>query len=127
MLKWALVAGVFFAGDFVFWHRAIVFVGPGLATMLGNFQVILLAVVSTLFFKERMAPRLAIAIPMALAGLYLMVGVGWAGFSADYRLGVVFGLLTALFYALYLLSLKYSLRQERSDSLVLAAAVALVT
>ncbi|OIQ49678.1 EamA-like transporter family protein [Pseudodesulfovibrio hydrargyri] len=127
VVKWGCVAAVFFAGDFVFWHRSIAFVGPGLSTMLGNFQVIPLAVVSALFFKERMPPRMYAAIPLALAGLYLMVGVGWSGFSADYRLGVFYGLATACFYALYLLSLKYALAKDKADSLVLASAAALAT
>ena len=127
VLKWALVAGLFFAGDFVFWHRSIAHVGPGLSTMLANFQVIPLAVVSALFFKERMSTKLFLAIPVTLVGLYLMVGVGWDQFSADYRLGVVFGLITAIFYALYLLSLKYSLAKAGADSLVLACAAALTT
>lgn len=126
-IKWGSVAAVFFAGDFVFWHRSIAFVGPGLSTMLGNFEVIPLAVASALFFKERMPPRMYAAIPLALAGLYLMVGVGWSGFSADYRLGVFYGLATACFYALYMLSLKYALAKDRADSLVLASAAALVT
>lgn len=126
-IKWGCVAAVFFAGDFVFWHRSIAFVGPGLSTMLGNFEVIPLAVASALFFKERMPPRMYAAIPLALAGLYLMVGVGWSGFSADYRLGVFYGLATACFYALYMLSLKYALAKDRADSLVLASAAALVT
>jgi drug/metabolite transporter (DMT)-like permease len=95
--------------------------------MLGNFQVIPLAVVSALFFKERMPPRMYAAIPLALAGLYLMVGVGWSGFSADYRMGVFFGLMTAFFYALYMLSLKYALAKDKADSLVLASAAALFT
>lgn len=127
VLKWGFVAAVFFAGDFVFWHRSIACVGPGLATMLGNFQVIPLAVVSALFFKERMPLRMWAAIPLALGGLYLMVGVGWDGFAADYRVGVFFGLLTAFFYALYMLSLKYALAKDGTDSLVLAAAAALFT
>ncbi|EGB15168.1 protein of unknown function DUF6 transmembrane [Pseudodesulfovibrio mercurii] len=127
VIKWGCVAAVFFAGDFVFWHRAIVFVGPGLSTMLGNFQVIPLAVVSALFFKERLSGRMYAAIPLALAGLYLMVGVGWSHFTADYRLGVVYGLLTACFYALYMLSLKYALAKDRMDSLVLASVAALAT
>lgn len=126
-LKWGLVGGLFFAGDFFFWHRSIGYVGPGLSTMLANFQVIPLALVSALFFKERMPPKMLVAIPLALIGLYLMVGVGWEGFSSDYRLGVGFGLLTAVFYALYLLSLKYSLAGERTDPLAMAASVALIT
>lgn len=127
VFKWGLIGGLFFCGDFFFWHRSIGYVGPGLATMLANFQVIPLAVVSALFFKERLSTRQLIAIPLTLAGLYLMVGVGWAGFTADYQLGVGYGLFTAVFYALYLLSLKYALAEDRADPLVMATAVALIT
>jgi len=125
--KWGAVAAIFFTGDFIFWHRSIDLVGPGLSTMLANFQVIPLAIVSVLFFKEKMPPRMGIAIPLALIGLYLMVGVGWSEFTSDYRVGVVYGLLTAVFYALYLLSLKYSLGKAGADSLALAAVVAVIT
>ena len=36
----ALIAGVFFAADLIFWHQAIADVGAGLATVLGNLQVV---------------------------------------------------------------------------------------
>lgn len=125
--KWALLGAVFFAFDFVFWHRSIGLVGPGLSTMLANFQVIVLAVVSVLLLKEKVSRSFMIAIPMALVGLYLMVGVQWDSFSSDYRLGVIFGLLAAVAYALYLLSLKYSLSKAQADPLAMAAGVALLT
>jgi len=127
ILKWGLVGGLFYAGDFFFWHRCIGFVGPGMATMLGNFQVIPLTILSVVLLKERITWLQFAAIPLALAGLYLMVGVQWDTFSADFRLGVYFGLLTAVFYALYLFSLKYALAEVRADPLVIAATVAVIT
>lgn len=127
ILKWGLVGGLFYAGDFFFWHRCIGYVGPGMATMLGNFQVIPLTLLSVILLKERISWLQFAAIPLALAGLYLMVGVQWDTFSADFRLGVYFGLLTAVFYALYLFSLKYALAEVRADPLVIAATVAVIT
>lgn len=126
VLRWGVVGGLFYAGDFFFWHRSIGYVGPGLATMLGNFQVIPLALVSMFFFKEALSAKQYVAIPLALAGLYLMVGVQWSFFTPEYRMGVVFGLLTAMLYALYLLSLKYSMAGNRADPLVMMAGVSLV-
>ncbi len=125
--KWSLLSAIFFMADFFFWHRAIGLVGPGLATMLANFQVIVLAAVSVLFLRERVSGPFLVAIPMALAGLYLMVGVSWGSFTPGYQLGVVYGLLAALFYALYLLSLKFSLTKAGADPLAMACAVALLT
>lgn len=125
--RWSLLSALFFAADFYCWHRAIGLVGPGLATMLANFQVIALAAVSIVFLRERVSRPFLLAIPMALVGLYLMVGVSWASFTPDFRQGVVFGLLTALFYALYLLALKFSLSRAGVDPLAMAGAVALIT
>ena len=38
----ALIAA-FFTADMWFWHRSILFIGPGLSTLLANFQVFVLA------------------------------------------------------------------------------------
>lgn len=124
---WASIGAFFFSIDFFNWHRSIDLIGPGLSTMLANFQVIVLAVVSIVFFKERVTKYFLAAIPMALVGLYLMVGVNWSSFTPEYKLGVVYGLLTALAYALYLLSLKFSLSKADADPLAMACAVALLT
>ncbi|WP_419785823.1 DMT family transporter [Pseudodesulfovibrio sp.] len=124
---WGVLSALFFAGDFFFWHRSIGLVGPGLSTMLGNFQVIILAAVSMFIFREGVSKPLLAAIFLALVGLYLMVGVSWSQFTPEYRVGVVYGLLTALFYALYLLSLKVSLNRAEADPLAMACAVALIT
>jgi len=59
--------------------------------------------------------------------------VSWSSFTPEFKLGIVFGLLTALAYALYLLSLKYSLSKVSKvskvevDPLAMAGAVALLT
>ena len=44
---------IFFAGDLLFWHHAIEYVGAGLATVLGNLQVIVVGVVAWFAFGER--------------------------------------------------------------------------
>lgn len=107
-----LAAGMLFAADLAVWHRSILLVGPGLATLLGNFQVFLLAFVGILFFREKARWELLLAIPMAVVGLGLIVGFEWAALEQDYRSGILFGLLTAVFYAAYILSL----RRARAES-----------
>lgn len=104
----AVLAAVWFAGDLFFWHRSILHVGPGLATLLANFQVFLLALGGFLLYRETPGPRLLIAIPLAFAGLVLLVLPEWMSLGAGYRLGVVFGLVTALCYAGYTLTLRAS-------------------
>jgi drug/metabolite transporter (DMT)-like permease len=107
-----IAAGVLFAADLAAWHRSIWYVGPGLATLLGNFQVFLLAFVGILFFREKARWELLLAIPMAVFGLGLIVGFEWDALAEDYRWGIIFGLLTAVFYAAYILAL----RRARAES-----------
>jgi len=105
---WQLLglAAVFFALDLWFWHRSIIFIGPGLSTLLANFQVFILMLAGVLVLKQRPTAIQMIAVPLALFGLALIVGFDWQSLPADYRLGVVFGLLTALVYAGYLLTMR---------------------
>lgn len=109
--RWVLLAGMCFAADLYFWHRAILYVGPGLATLLGNFQVFFVAAAGLLVFHERVTVRFLLSVPLALVGLFMLVGVGWGAFDADYRRGVIYGILTALSYGGYLLCMRAARRE----------------
>jgi len=102
------VAAVCFTLDLAFWHRSIGLVGPGLATILANFQVLILGAFGILFLGEPLRWRFVVAVPVALAGLFLLVGLDWRTLSEGYRAGVIFGLLTAVSYGAYLLVLRAS-------------------
>jgi drug/metabolite transporter (DMT)-like permease len=105
-LAWIGVAALAFAFDLIFWHRSILAIGTGLATLLANFQVFIVAVVSVLFLGERGGWRLAAAVPLALIGLALIVGVDVGDLGAQRGLGIALGLATAICYATYLLALR---------------------
>ncbi len=108
------MAGIFFAGDLLFWHHAIEAVGAGLATVLGNLQVLIVGVVAFLVFGERPSRATLLALPVVLAGVVLISGViGEGAYGADPALGVVLGLLTALCYAGYLLLIRLGGRDPR--------------
>lgn len=100
----ALVAGVLFAADLVFWHRSIAAVGAGLATVLANLQVVAVAILAWVLLGEHPSRRLLAALPVAVAGVALISGVLEEGAYGDRPLaGVVYGVLTALSYAVFLL------------------------
>jgi drug/metabolite transporter (DMT)-like permease len=110
----AAVAGVFFAGDLTFWHHAIEYVGAGLATVLGNLQVLIVGVVAWLLLGERPSRTTLIALPIVLAGVVLISGVvGSGAYGADPAFGVVLGVATALCYAGYLLIIRRGGRDAR--------------
>lgn len=66
-----------------------------------------------------------IAIPLAIAGLALIAGVGWSEHTEEYRAGIAFGLLTALSYAAYLLSLRQT--QAGGDGRLPVAELAIIS
>ena len=107
-----LFSAVFFTADLWFWHRSILYVVPGLSTLLANFQVFLMLLASIMLFKQQPTKMQIIAIPVALLGLLAIVGIDWNQLHSDYRLGVIFGLLTAVSYTGYMLFM----RQAQIDS-----------
>jgi drug/metabolite transporter (DMT)-like permease len=103
----AVVAGVFFAVDLIFWHNAIEAVGAGLATVLGNTQVLLVGLLAWALLGERPAGRALASIPIAFSGVVLISGVFEEGaYGSDPTMGVVFGVLTGIAYAGFLLTLR---------------------
>jgi drug/metabolite transporter (DMT)-like permease len=103
----AIPAGIFFAADLIFWHHAIADVGAGLATVLGNTQVIVVPFVAWLVLGERVSVRLLAALPLVCAGVVLISGVLETGAYGDHPTrGVVYGLLTGLSYAGFILVLR---------------------
>ena len=113
-----LAASMFFALDLWLWHRSISYIGPGLSTLLANFQVFFMMLAGIVLYRQAPKPIQVVAVPLALLGLGLIVGFDWSELPPDYRLGVLFGLLTAVAYAGYLLTMRAA-RADAVDSLPL--------
>jgi len=110
----AWLAGVFFAVDLIAWHQGIDEVGAGLATVLGNLQVVLVGLLAWAILRERPSNRSLAAIPVALVGVILISGVLEQGaYGRNPGLGVAFGILAAVSYAGFLLLLRESNRDQR--------------
>jgi drug/metabolite transporter (DMT)-like permease len=103
----ALAAGVVFAANLICWHYSIHAVGAGLATVLGNTQVVLVGLLAWAWLGERPSDRTLVAIPVVFVGVVLISGVvGSAAYGEDPLLGVIYGVLTGIAYALFLLILR---------------------
>jgi len=106
-LRLGVIAGAFFAADLIFWHHAIGDVGAGLATVLGNLQVVFVGLVAWAVLGERPANRVMVAVPVVLMGVVLISGaIGGGAYGDDPALGAVFGILTGLTYAGFILVLR---------------------
>ena len=104
--SYLILAGIFFALDLWFWHRSILYIGPGMSTLIANFQIFIIPLMS--FFIFSMVPNKyqIIAIILGIAGLYLTLGYGGSIDNENIKLGFMFGIMTALAYSAYILSLK---------------------
>ena len=129
----ALLAGVFFALDLIFWHRSIVAVGAGLATVLGNLQVVMVGFVAWWILGERPGRRLVLAIPVVLTGIVLISGILEDGaYGSDPAMGTVYGILTAAAYTVFVLMLRRANRDPRRpagplfDATLVAAVVSAI-
>jgi drug/metabolite transporter (DMT)-like permease len=101
------IAGVMFAIDLVAWHHAIEDVGAGLATVLGNLQVALVPLIAWLVVRERPGGRVLATLPLMLAGIVLISGALESGAYGEHPArGVVFGVITGLSYAGFILLLR---------------------
>jgi drug/metabolite transporter (DMT)-like permease len=107
------LCGLFLSLDLFFWHQSILYIGPGLATILGNFEVFLLAGLGVVFMGEKVSLKFFLAILMAILGLFLVVGIQWNQLGSQYKTGVYLGLATAVAYTAFLLSLRKLQAGER--------------
>jgi drug/metabolite transporter (DMT)-like permease len=104
----AWIGGVFFAADLVLWHYSIEYVGAGLATVLGNTQVVLVGLLAWAIFRERPSRNSLLAIPVAMVGIVLISGVLESGaYGSNPKLGAIYGLLTGVAYSGFLLALRW--------------------
>lgn len=130
LLGGAGLCGFLFALDILCWHTAIHALGPGLATILANFQAVILAAIAYVFLGERRGRRFYIAAPLALAGLWIMVGPQWDAQGETFQEGVWLGLAAAAFYTLFLLALKRTMTPAaggKVDSYVVVLCISLAT
>jgi drug/metabolite transporter (DMT)-like permease len=108
--RWlALGAGLALGIDVVLWHTSIEYIGAGLATLLANFQVIIVAFAAWLLQGERPSKQVLTAIPIVLVGVTLVSGVGQGdAFGENPLLGALLALLAAFFYSTFLLAFRAS-------------------
>jgi drug/metabolite transporter (DMT)-like permease len=104
-LAWA--AGALFAVDLVAWHYSIDYIGAGLATVLGNLQVVFVGLTAWAVLAERPEARALIALPPALIGIVLISGALEDGaYGSDPAKGAIFGIVTALSYTGFILLIR---------------------
>jgi len=120
-----LAAGLAFAGDLAFWHAAIRLTSVANSTLLANLASLFVTLAAWWFFGQRPTNVFLIGLGLALAGVALLVQSS-VRFASAGLLGDGFGVVTALFYAAYLLAVK-ALRDRGGGTLLIMAVTSTIT
>ena len=121
--RYLILASIFFALDLWFWHRSILYIGPGMSTLIVNFQIFIIPLLSYFIFNLVPNRYQILAIFLGAFGLYLTLGYGSSFSSENIRLGLIFGILTAFAYSAYILSLK---KNDLEDSARISPVISLL-
>ena len=125
--KWPLLlaAGFAFAGDLGFWHTSIKLTSVANSTLLANLASIFVTLAAWIFLKQKPTRLFLAGLAAALAGVGLLVHTSLA-FSSTGLAGDALGVVTAMFYAGYILAVK-GLRDRGETTLHLMAVTSTIT
>jgi drug/metabolite transporter (DMT)-like permease len=117
-LRVMLLAGFFFAGDLAVWHWSIVLTSVANATLLANCAPIFVTLAAWLMFRRRPRALFIAGLALAMLGMALLLR---GDFTHGERalLGDALGVVTAMFYAAYQLTVTRA-RQHASTSSIMA-------
>jgi len=115
-ILYTAVASIAFTTDLTLWHYSMGITSVSNATIIVNSAPIFVAILSFLFFKEKITKSFLLSFFVTYIGI-----VGLIYFSNNYFNGKVFGdilcLLAALFYGIYLLVIA-KLGKEKSLNII---------
>jgi drug/metabolite transporter (DMT)-like permease len=105
--KWPLLlaAGFAFAGDLAFWHTSIQLTSVANSTLLANLASLFVTLAAWIFLRQRPSAMFLAGLGAALLGVALLVHTSLA-FSSTGLAGDALGVVTAMFYAGYILAVK---------------------
>lgn len=112
------LAGLFFAGDLAFWHWSIKFTSVANATLFANFSPVFVTLGGFLVFGQRVRAGFVGALALTLAGAMILMG-GSFRLGTEHLLGDALGIVTAVFYAGYMLVVG-RLRARTSTATIMA-------
>ena len=103
--KALLLAGLFFAGDLAVWHLSIAYTSVANATLESNLAPVFVTLGAWLMWRDRVTRLFLGALAVTLVGAALLIGPN-VNAGRLTLLGDALGVLTAVFYAGYMLCLK---------------------
>ncbi len=124
-IAWLALPGLLFAGDLATWHVALQYTSAASSTLLANLQAVIVGFVGWLFLKERLKGIFPVGAGLALTGVAVLLtnGPDEVEPGRNPLVGDLLSVVTACFYASYILSIKH-LRREYSVITIMTIASA---
>jgi len=113
-----IAAGLFFAGDLAVWHWSIMLTSIANSTLLANLAPIFVTLAAWLLFRKQLSAKFLAGLATALTGMVVLIG-GDFTLSGKELIGDALGVVTAMFYAGYQLTVT-RLRSRVATSTIMA-------
>ena len=121
-----VIAGLCFAGDLAAWHVSIIYTSVASSTLEANFAPIFVTLGAWLLFRQRVSRLFLVALAVTLGGATLLIGPNFA-LGGRALAGDALGVLTAVFYAGYMLAIKSASERSRTaDIMAVSTTVAAI-
>lgn len=113
-----IACGLFFAGDLAVWHWSIMLTSVANSTLLANLAPIFVALAAWLMFRQPPQRKFLLGLAIAVTGMVLLIG-GDFQLQGTELIGDALGVVTAMFYAGYQLTVT-KLRARVATSTLMA-------
>ncbi len=113
-----LLAGLFFAGDLIFWHLAILKTTMANATLMACLAPVWVALFSGVAIGESVPRNSFIGLAVCLTGAFLLLGSSYQ-LAPERISGDIYGLITSIFFGLYFLAVRVARRTHNGAEITL--------
>lgn len=120
-----LAAGVFFAGDLIFWHLAILNTTIANATLMACLAPVWVLFLSGVAIGEKVPPRSFAGLALCLAGAAMLIGSSYST-EPGRIIGDIYGVITSFFFGLYFLAIRVARRNHGSGGTVFLSSLVTV-
>jgi drug/metabolite transporter (DMT)-like permease len=110
------LSGLMFAGDLFFWHLAILATTVANATFLATTAPLFVAAGAWFILRERIQQRGIVGLTLCLVGGAALMGHSYS-FAPERLTGDIYGIVTAVFFAAYMLALRAARRDVPAGTL----------
>jgi len=117
-----LLAGLFFAGDLIFWHLAILNTTMANATLMATLAPVWVVLFSRVAIGEEVSKNAFFGLAICLLGAAMLVGSSFR-LAPDRILGDVYGFITSIFFGLYFLAIRVARRKRKAGELTMLSTI----